>query len=728
MKNEKHSEAKRLLAKGFKLCELHHMSKRPVGDGWQLNPVKAVDDDASGYGLPLAINGLCSIDPDNVEPAREGLARCGFDLEELMNAGVRTSSTRPGSGGRSTFKAPPGLGRVVFSSKRHGTILELRSGQSNLQDCLPGTTYKGKDGDGPYIQEYANDKTLDEAPELPIKFLAWWRRMDDDIEFKREQQALLSGQDAVLSVSGGAEGGDIKLAFASGYRTEYNATHDVEDILARHGYTQGENGRWAPSTATGAPCVRVIPGKTDLWQSDHASDPLCGTFDAWTAHVMLDHDGNLAKAEKAYEPEHHAMVADEFDILPTVCETTGEDLDWPKFSRNKNGGINKNIDNALLAANSPGFSGIRIGYDTFRDELMLAEAGTDDWRPFQDDDYTWLRQRWLNRGFVSDVGRELIRDVVFAIGKYNAFDSAQLWISKLQWDGVPRVEKFFSHYFNAPDTEYIRAVSRYSWTAMAGRVMEPGVQADMVPILVGNQGARKTSAIARMVPSTEFFCEINFHSSETDLTRVMKGCLVGEIGELRGLHTKDLNSIKSFITRREEKWVPKFKEFASAYKRRIVFFGTTNDHEFLDDPTGNRRWLPFHVGDEVDVEGIVADRDQLWAEAAVLFMCDGVHWQDAQRLGRAEHCAFEMSDDWAEPVSRWLDTPDEFEGPTPATRGHLTSAEILIGALGFDVKSISRMHQMRLVKVMKSLGYTRKNLRVNGIQTKVYAKEEKTLP
>lgn len=308
-----HAEARRLLSKGFKLCALHKLSKRPMGNGWQLNPITVIDDQAGGYGMPLALNGMCSLDPDNLEPAREGLRRCGFDLEELMAAGVRTSSTRPGSGGRSTFRAPPGLGRIVFSSERHGTILELRAGQSNLQDCLPGTVYLGKNDDGPYTQDYANGKTFDDAPQLPAKFLAWWRRMDQDVEFKREQQTLLCGEGAVLSVSGGV-GKGAKLAFQSGLRRDYNAEHSVEDILARHGYTTDGGGRWAPSTATGAACVRAIPGAEGLWQSDHASDPLCGTFDAWTAFVALDFGGSVTQANEYWSQIRNSQIALEFPI------------------------------------------------------------------------------------------------------------------------------------------------------------------------------------------------------------------------------------------------------------------------------------------------------------------------------------------------------------------------------------------------------------------------------
>lgn len=316
------TEAERLLSLGFKLCKLEHLKKKPEGDGWQLNPIREIDERATGYGVILGLNGLGSIDPDNVEPAREGMRRCGFDLDELMAEGVRTSSTRPGSGGRSTFKVPPDLRRIKFASKKHGTMLELRAGNTNLQDCLPGTIYVSKDGEGLYRQDYANGKTFDEAPEIPAPLLAWWRRMNDDLAFKREQQALFYGDEGGnLDVSGGV-GKGAKLAFASQHRTDFNANSSVEDIIARHAYTTDGGGRWAPATATGAPCVRPIPGCDGLWQSDHASDPLCGTFDAWTAHVVLDHAADLAAAEAGWLPIRTRLIADEFPDVDADVRAT----------------------------------------------------------------------------------------------------------------------------------------------------------------------------------------------------------------------------------------------------------------------------------------------------------------------------------------------------------------------------------------------------------------------
>lgn len=72
MTPEQFEEARRLHAAGFKLCELHRGSKQPVGDGWNNAAVTRVHEGAGGYGLILAMNGLCSVDVDTEDRCREG--------------------------------------------------------------------------------------------------------------------------------------------------------------------------------------------------------------------------------------------------------------------------------------------------------------------------------------------------------------------------------------------------------------------------------------------------------------------------------------------------------------------------------------------------------------------------------------------------------------------------------------------------------------------------------
>lgn len=324
------TEARRLFNQGFKLCKLMPNLKRPEGDGWNMNPVKHFDEAATGYGVLLAANGLCSIDPDNEPLARRMLSGLGFDLEALLAAGVRSISTRPGSGGRSAFRVADGLRWVKFSFKGTGTVLELRATAANLQDVVPGLVYADSLGEL-RTQHYASDARLDEAPELPATFLAWWHRLSNDLEFLREQQAKAGAILDIkpqLSISGG--NGDKSLAFKSAMRVPFNEVHMVEDILLRHGYAQAGE-RFAPPTATGKPGVREINGKDGLWQSDHASDPLFGTFDAWTAFVVLDHDGDIAAAESAARATYDASVMADFFDVSDISDLLGDPPPRRKF-------------------------------------------------------------------------------------------------------------------------------------------------------------------------------------------------------------------------------------------------------------------------------------------------------------------------------------------------------------------------------------------------------------
>jgi predicted P-loop ATPase len=420
----------------------------------------------------------------------------------------------------------------------------------------------------------------------------------------------------------------------------------------------------------------------------------------------------MMASEQGLFIDPNPVTAQDFDEFPCETLATGAVSDAPKFKRDKKGKIEASIENVSTAVRSSAFCGIEIRFDEFRDEIMFAEAGTGDWRPFTDADYSRLRIT-LERKAFKPVGRELIRDSVLLVADETHFDSAIEWLERLEWDGVKRIDSFLARYFGAEASGYVTSVSRYLWTALAGRVLAPGCKADMVPILVGPQGAGKSSGVAAMVPDAQFFAEISFHEKEEDLARKMRGRLVGEIGELRGLHTRELEHIKAFITRTHENWIPKYREFAVTFPRRLVFIGTTNQQEFLADETGNRRWLPVQVLGS-DVDAIAADRLQLWAEARESFKASGIAFRDAERLGKDVHEDHMIKDSWQEVVTQWLDEPDLLTGDPNRNKAAITGMEILTDALNFDKRHIGRKEEQRIAKVMKSLGYQRQKARISG--------------
>lgn len=368
--------------------------------------------------------------------------------------------------------------------------------------------------------------------------------------------------------------------------------------------------------------------------------------------------------------------------------------------------------NVALACQSPEMIGCVIGFDTFRDELMLTHDGGKNWASFRDEHYAQIEVRLVNEHRFMPIAMELLRRQVYAAGKHNEFDSAKQWLESLPpWDGVPRIERFCSDYLGAEDSEYAHAVGAYTWTALAGRVMVPGIKADMVPVLVGAQGARKSSSIAAISPSPDFFNEIAFDTKDADLSRKLKGLLIGEIAELRGLGTKEVETIKNFITQRYETWTPKFKEMPVRFARRCVFIGSTNDDQFLADKTGERRWLPITIG-ECRPDLVERDRDQLWAEGLARFRLNGVEWRRAEQLAGAEHDRYKAPDLWEDQISAWLVTED-LGGGRNGDRP-FTLSEVCLQALRLETKNVRKADENRIGKILRSLGYESVRQRVDG--------------
>lgn len=516
----------------------------------------------------------------------------------------------------------------------------------------------------------------------------------------------------VLPVSVTTEAGSSKMRDRSTFTP--GATDETAEYLDANGWTllDGTNGeRYIRCPFEDGHSTGGDPTSTVYFPAGTAGFDL-GHFKCLHASCAHRNDGDYLNAI--------GIRNDDFEDLTST--EVAEPLPLPAFERDKWGRIEATISNAAKAVVRPDFVDIDIRFDQFRDEIMFAPAGSGQWQAFTDPDYARLRITMEKRGFKA-VGRELIRDVVLLAADEQPFDSATTWLNGLGWDGVPRIEHFYHTHFGTADTPYTRAVSMYMWTALAGRVLEPGIKADMVPILVGRQGCGKSSGVEALSPDPAFFTEISFAEKDDDLARKMRGRLVAEIGELRGLNTKELESIKAFVTRTHENWIPKYREFATQFPRRLVFIGTTNEDEFLADKTGNRRWLPVEVS-SVDVRAIKRDLLLLWAEARETFKrLGGIQFRDAERLGASVHEQYTIKDAWLETVEKWLDTPDLMTNDIPRNCEFLRASDVLRDAIGLDPKQVSRREQMRISGVLQNCGYKPSRETIDGKQQRVFIKQ-----
>lgn len=421
---------------------------------------------------------------------------------------------------------------------------------------------------------------------------------------------------------------------------------------------------------------------------------------------------------------HQDLQYDDDDLIgQDPVQLSVNVVDGPRFHRTKDGKIKPTLPNIVLALTHQGYLDMRLARDAYRNEIVVGTAEAH--RSFTDEDYTLIRLTLSQKGFgPGPIPSQDIREAVRLVARQQSFDSAINWLNGLPpWDGTPRIASFCSRYLGAPVSAYSTAVSLYWWTAHAGRILSPGIQADMAIVLISRQGTGKTSAIKAIAPTPDQYVELNLMDRDEDLSRTMRGKLIGEMAELRGIATREMEGIKAWISRQREEWVPKYEEFSKTFPRRLVLIGTSNQDEFLADETGNRRWLPLQVGERQDRDAIICDRDRLWAEARAVYLDQGILWQEAERLAKDEHESFMITDPWQDTLENWLATPD-LDGSLPCERDFLLVSDILRDALHIDSGRVRLWDKQRIGKILRVLGYKNKVWKVNKRNQKVWSRNQ----
>ena len=237
------------------------------------------------------------------------------------------------------------------------------------------------------------------------------------------------------------------------------------------------------------------------------------------------------------------------------------------------------------------------------------------------------------RGYGLAVTDRDLRDAMSVVARDLPYHPVRDYLRALAWDRVPRLRRMWAAYFHAADTAYHGEVG-YNWMVAAVlRVMEPGAKFDFVPILQGRQGIMKSSA-ARVLAGDAWFGELSAISDDKRLlVEAMQGKWIIEIPDLVQFNKADNELLKAMFSARSDRVRLAWARSAEEYHRQCVFIGTTNQAEFLKDPTGNRRFWPVGLGNrEVDIEALRRDRDQLWAEAFTEYLCLRLDTPDGQPL------------------------------------------------------------------------------------------------
>lgn len=290
----------------------------------------------------------------------------------------------------------------------------------------------------------------------------------------------------------------------------------------------------------------------------------------------------------------------------------GENSDEPDFLRDKAGHPYNNQWNIEVAIRKLGVS---LRYDEFSGDETI-EGLTGFGARFDDPATINLRLK-IDSTFSFLPGRELFRDVTSNIARRNRFHPVREYLDSLAWDQEPRIERWLIDYAGAPDTPYVRAVSRIVMVAACRRIRKPGSKYDEMLILESPQGTEKSSGLRALAFNEDWFTDdLPLGSDTRRFMESTAGKWIVEAGELKGMGRSDIAALKACLSRQRDEARMAYGHKNMRVPRQFVIIGTTNETDgYLRDATGNRRFWPVRV-QRFNLEKLRADRDQLWAEAA----------------------------------------------------------------------------------------------------------------
>jgi putative DNA primase/helicase len=340
-----------------------------------------------------------------------------------------------------------------------------------------------------------------------------------------------------------------------------------------------------------------------------------------------------------------------------------------------------------------------LAYDAFGNTEVIREAlpWRDRERPHKSYE-PWLGaddkrlQHWFAKKYEFKSAC-VIQNAFTEVVHHNTFHPIKAYLESYEWDGEERAEKLFITYLGAADTHYTRQVTRKMLLAAIMRLYRPGCKFDEMLVLIGPQGAGKSSLLAKL--GREWFSDSLRTFENKEAGEHLQNGWIFEIGELSAMKRAEIEEVKAFLSKTEDRYRVAYDRQVSEFPRKCVFFGTTNTRDFLRDATGNRRFWPVEINPERaryshwdhltdDLVGQIWAEVITWFKAGESLVLDG----DAREEATQQQAAHMEMDPREGLIQEWLDSPveDEWDSPDadagPTYRDRVCAAQIWTECLG----------------------------------------------
>lgn len=399
-----------------------------------------------------------------------------------------------------------------------------------------------------------------------------------------------------------------------------------------------------------------------------------------------------------YVPAPPPDFVDDPVVTPSAPRVASVD-DWTaQLATDTNSNVRKTFDNICRILEHHEAYGPRLAYDEMRLTPMIAG------RAVSDADVGRVR-REIEQQFKIQPSEADVRAAIGTVADARRYHPVQQYLSGLSWDGEERINRVVPDILGADNTALNQAMVSKWFVAAAARALKPGCKVDTALVLVGRQRARKSSFFS--VLGGEWFADTHMDISDKDGLLQLHSAWIYEWAEIENVTTsRKASEVKAFASSSHDTFRTPFGRTTAVHPRSTVIVGSTNEDQFLTDPTGSRRFNIVRTSDRVRYELAAEWRDQLWAEAVQRFQAGETWWlsddEEVNREAAAEQ--YQVEDSWEEPVAEWLDA----KPPT------ITTSRLLDKALGLPASQRGSQAERRVAAIMRRLGYCQRRQRAGG--------------
>jgi predicted P-loop ATPase/DNA polymerase I-like protein with 3'-5' exonuclease and polymerase domains len=310
------------------------------------------------------------------------------------------------------------------------------------------------------------------------------------------------------------------------------------------------------------------------------------------------------------------------------------DPSWrERLTTTSKGIIRSNDANLIKAVRwAPELHG-KLIFNTFSQQInvntpLLDNFPNDYPRQFSDEDETRILE-WAQDDVFPSMARNKVSGAVQLVSSERSFDPLRNYVSKLEWDGEARLNRWLQDYAGATgNDEYISAVGRMWLVSGIARALDPGCQVDHMLVLEGPQGIYKSSLLRALAVNDEWFNDDVAVLGDKDAKLALHGRWIIEVKELEAMNKAEIGGIKKYIDTRTDKIRVPYGKVVKDFPRRCILAGTFNPtgKGYLKDASGGRRFWPVTVNKHADIDGMERIRDQLWAEAKSAYLAGEKWW------------------------------------------------------------------------------------------------------